>query len=142
MRRHHSGNMDERYNAPQKQPYYRTIYIYMSIINQKKLRIILKTEINRNWPHLFVKTINQSVHRHWSNVREQFNAANKEIEKQFSVAARQLNLSQYFESDQSQTGSTQSTSTGQHHGNEENSSEDSLMEERHRKSNSLPRPPR
>ena len=77
-----------------------------------------------------------------SNV--QFNAANKEIEKQFSVAARQLNLSQYFESDsQSQTGSTQSTSTGQHqHGNEENSSEDSLMEERHRKSNSLPRPPR
>ena len=77
-----------------------------------------------------------------SNV--QFNAANKEIEKQFSVAARQLNLSQYFESDQSQTGSTQSQTpnSGQQHGNEENSSEDSLMEERHRKSNSLPRPPR
>jgi len=70
-----------------------------------------------------------------SNVREQFNAANKEIEKQFSVAARQLNLSQYFESD--------STQNHSHQGNtEENSSEDSLMEERHRKSSSLPRPPR
>ena len=64
-----------------------------------------------------------------SNVREHLNAATKEIEKQYSVAARQLNLSQYFESDSQQNA-------------EENSSEDSLMEDRHRKSNSLPRPPR